>query len=245
MKQYAYILIAALAGCTSGPSPVTEPIPEARILTSAGVMATDPYFASDQYGNPVLSWTEQLPGSEDYLLKYAVFDPSEGSFGPAVSVTTSASTNTTAESANKVAFKSDGTIIALFGKRFNDPENRFAGAIQYSLSTNDGTTWSAPRYLHSDTLHQYGRSFFDMATLANGEVGAIWLDGRYGEADTGSALFFASTIPEGGFGMDKMIGESTCECCRTDLLVDSAGRIHIAYRDILYHLSHFGKKDRA
>src|SRR3546814_12372926 len=106
------------------------------------VMATDPYFTSDQYGNPVLSWTEQLPGSEDYLLKYAVFDPSEGSFGPAVSVTTSASTNTTAESANKVAFKSDGTIIALFGKRFNDPENRFAGAIQYSLSTNDGTNWS-------------------------------------------------------------------------------------------------------
>src|SRR3546814_5220138 len=73
-----------------------------------------------------------------------------------------------------------------------------------------------------------------MGTLGNGEVGAIWLDGRYGEADTGSALFFASTIPEGGFGMDKMIGESTCECCRTDLLVDSAGRIHIAYRDILY-----------
>src|SRR3546814_18790942 len=74
MKQYASILIAALAGCTSGPSPVTEPIPEARILTSAGVMATDPYFTSDQYGNPVLSWPEQLPGSEDYLLKYAVFD---------------------------------------------------------------------------------------------------------------------------------------------------------------------------
>src|SRR3546814_11503641 len=64
MKQYAYILIAALAGCTSGPSPVTEPIPEDRILTSAGVMATDPYFTRDQYGTPVLSSTEQTRKSD-------------------------------------------------------------------------------------------------------------------------------------------------------------------------------------
>src|SRR3546814_9076857 len=107
-------------------------------------------------------------------------------------------------------------LIAMFGKRFDDPENRFAGAIQYSVSNNQGKTWSSPHYLHSDTSHNYGRGFFDMAVLPDGEAAAIWLDGRFGEADTGSALFFACTSPGGGFGPDKMIAKSTCECCRTE-----------------------------
>src|SRR5690606_16666982 len=72
-----------------------------------------------------------------------------------------------------------------------------------------------------------------LATLRDGEVGAVWLDGRYGKTYKGSALFFAKTMEQEGFGEDKNIGESTCECCRTDLYVDRENNINIVYRDIL------------
>ncbi|QEC53226.1 hypothetical protein EDD80_104213 [Anseongella ginsenosidimutans] len=245
--QYMLLLLI-LQACgqqsSRGPLEASSGKLAAHALTPAGTEATDPYFSRDHLGNPVLCWTEKQQGSGQYILKYAVFDTSQAKFGPAIAVGPSRGTKTSAESANKVAFKQDGTVLALFGKRFDDPENRFAGAIQYSVSRDRGTTWSEPRYLHSDTSHQYGRGFFDVAILPDGEAGAVWLDGRFGEADTGSALFFSRTVPGGGFGPDKMIGPSTCECCRTDILVDSAGVIHLAYRDILYPPARMGRQVR-
>ncbi|HYH55918.1 MAG TPA: hypothetical protein VD772_04865, partial [Anseongella sp.] len=234
---YTGLLSAVLmAGCHEKPALQ----PESKALTAKGSEATDPYITRDHQGRPVLCWTEKTPGEGRYVLKYAVFDPGKEEFGPAVSVRPSTGTKTSAESANKVAFKSDGSIVALFSRRFEDPENRFAGGILYSLSPDQGKSWSAARYLHSDTLHRYGRGFFDICTLPDGEVGAVWLDGRFGEADTGSAIFFARTEKGAGFGADKVIGQSTCECCRTDILTDSAGMIHIAYRDILHPPDRFG-----
>lgn len=247
LVQYS-LLILLLSACGRQSSRETSETlsgqPEHYSMTASGTEATDPYLTLDQHGLPVLCWTEKQAGSGQYILKYAVFDTVTAKFGPTVTVSSSTGTKTSAESANKVAFKADGTVIALFGKRFDDPENRFAGAIQYSMSANQGKTWSSPRYLHSDTSHHYGRGFFDIAILPDGEAGAVWLDGRFGEADTGSALFFARTSPGGGFGPDKVIAKSTCECCRTDLLVDSAGTIHLAYRDILYPPDRFGRQVR-
>lgn len=217
---------------------------DSRQLTPTGVDAADPWFTRDTRGFPVLCWTENDGSDRGYLLKYAIYDPATATFGKPVPVSPSLGTRTSAESANKIAFKSDGTVVAAFGKRFQDPRNRFAGAIQFSLSKDDGRTWSAPRYLHSDTAHHYGRGFFDLATLPDGEVGAVWLDGRFGDASAGSALFFAKTAPGSGFGMDQLISDGTCECCRTDLLVDSSGVIHLAYRDILYPDDAPGKQVR-
>lgn len=202
-------------------------------LTDHGTEAADPYFTEDHLGNPVLCWTEKRASDGSYLLKYAAFDPSAGNFGPAVEVAPSLGTRTSAESANKVAFKRNGTVVAVFGKRIDNSRNRFASVIQYAFSADGGRSWSEARYLHSDTSQDVGRGFFDLATLADGEVAAVWLDGRHGRTSPGSSLFFALTLPGAGFGPDKRIGEGTCECCRTDILVDSAGRIHLAYRDIL------------
>lgn len=235
------ILAATLMTGCRGEKPGSSNI---KSVTASGIEAADPYLTKDHQGNPVLCWTEKEAAGGQYLLKYAIYDSISGEFGSAVSVTPSLGTKTSAESAGKVAFKSDGSIVALFGKRFEDPENRFASGIMYTLSGDRGESWSVPRYLHSDTLHRYGRGFFDICRLPNGEAGAIWLDGRFGEADTGSAIFFASTEKGRGFGPDKIIGESTCECCRTDILADPSGIIHVAYRDILYPSERFGKQVR-
>src|SRR5690606_21070422 len=137
------------------------------------------------------------------------------------------------ENMNKIAFRSDGTVVAVYSRKHPTEENRFAGSILYTQSFDGGNTWTDEAYLHSDISRNVGRGYFDLATLADGEVAAVWLDGRYGKASKGSALFFAKTEERQGFGEDRDIGESTCECCRTDLYVDQEDRLNIVYRDIL------------
>jgi hypothetical protein len=75
-------------------------------------------------------------------------------------------------------------------------------------------------------------------------VAAIWLDGRFGKVIKGSALFYAATGKDQRFGQDKCLFKGTCECCRTDILQDENGNIHIAYRSILFPSSLFGKQVR-
>ncbi|HEY0897380.1 MAG TPA: hypothetical protein VGE15_12560, partial [Sphingobacteriaceae bacterium] len=101
-----------------------------------------------------------------------------------------------------------------------------------------------PQFLHSDTSHSYGRSFFDVARLGNGEVAAVWLDGRPGKSEKGSALYFNRTMPGKGFGTDHVVDKNTCECCRTALLTDARGNLHVAYRKILYPAEKLGKPVR-
>lgn len=204
----------------------------------------NPYLTTDNRGNAVLCWTERDPADSLYRLRYAVYNDKSGKFGNFVTVTSSAGTGTSPESMNKIGFKNDGTAVALFTRRFPNEKNPYAGAICYSVSTDHGKNWSAPAYLHSDTAHSYGRSFFDLSSLKDGELAAIWLDGRYGERDTGSALFFARTQKGGGFVRDTCIGKNTCECCRTELLTDSEGNLHVAYRAILYPAGLMGRQVR-
>lgn len=195
--------------------------------------ATNPYLTKNHLGHPALCWTEELPEGEGFVVKYAVFDPVKEVFGEVVTVEPSKGTAVHPENMNKVAFTAEGTVVAVYSRKHPTEENRFAGSLLYTQSFDGGKTWAEEVFLHSDTSRNVGRGYFDLAALPDGEVAAVWLDGRYGKASKGSALFFAKTEGQKGFGMDKDIGESTCECCRTDLYVDRDNRLNIVYRDIL------------
>lgn len=232
MKKISFIvlgLLGLLNACTTSPDAT-----QVKGLSTPGIEATAPYFTTDHNGNAVLCWTEKDGGDSLYRLKYAVFDAEKNSFNTAVTVPASAGCSNSAESMGKIAFKTDGTVFAVFSKRFPNEKNPYAGAIYYSLSDDAGKSWSPSRFLHSDTSHSYGRSFFDVATLKDGELAAIWLDGRYGKSIKGSALFFARTEKGKGFGADNCLDKGTCECCRTAIFTDDAGKIHLAYRSIMF-----------
>ena len=215
-----------------------------KAIPKTGTEASSPYLTSDHKDNVVLCWTERSATDSLFRLKYAIYDTKTNQFGDAITVTPSAGTKPSPESMNKVAFKSDGTVIAVFTRKFENQKNPFAGAILYSTSTDRGTNWSEPQYLHADTSHTYGRSYFDLARMKNGEVAGIWLDGRFGKADPGSALFFASTSKGKGFENEKCIDRNTCECCRTDILVGRDDKLHIAYRSIMFPAKLLGKQVR-
>lgn len=235
----ALSVLVIFASCTKKSSS-----PADQRLQTEGIAAVGPYFTKDHKGIPVLCWTEQNGKDSLYILKYARYDLAKAVFGPAITVPASAGCSATAESMGKIAFKSDGSVVALFSRRFPTEKNPYAGAIYYSLSADAGKSWSAAKFLHSDTSHAYGRSFFDIARLKNGELAAIWLDGRFGKALKGSALFYSQTEKGKGFERDTCLDQGTCECCRTAILTDAAGNIHLAYRSISFPDPLAGKQVR-
>lgn len=231
-KKIAFLLMGTVL-CFNACTRKTN-IPEAQLLNTGAAEAVAPYFTRDNEGNAVLCWTEKDSNDSLFRLKYARYNVQASRFDQAITVPASAGCSNAAESMAKVAFKADGTVLAIFGKRFPNEKNPYAGAIYYSLSTDKGNNWSEARFIHTDTAHTYGRGFFDVTTLKDGELGAVWLDGRFGKNIKGSALFFARTAQGKGFETDTCIDKGTCECCRTDIFSDGAGNIHLAYRNISY-----------
>jgi hypothetical protein len=134
-------------------------------LSQAGIDATGPYLTKDNHSNPVICWAEKDSKDSLYRLKYAVFNQEDNKFDSPVTVPVSEGMNTSPESMGKIAFKSDNTVIAVFAKSFPNEKNPFAGAIYYTSSTDKGKNWSDPQFLHSDTAHSYGRSFFDITRV--------------------------------------------------------------------------------
>jgi len=216
-------------------------------IKAIGLESTDainPYFTKDNKGNIVLCWTSKALSDSVYKLHYAVYDSINHIFAAPIIVSTSTNLSTSPESMGKVAFKGDGTVIAMFGRAHESPENPFAGGVYYSVSTDNGQNWSTEQFVHSDTSKNVGHSFFDIATLKDGEIAAIWLDGRFGKSEKGSALFFSKTQGGNEFLKDTLLGKNTCECCRTEILADDMGNIHIAYRNIAYPAGIFGRQVR-
>lgn len=206
------------------------------LISSSGQNASGAFFTQDHKDRQVLVWTEKLPGEENTgnVIKFARWNADQHTFEAPVEVASSKGCRSHDESMSKVAFKQDGTIVAVFSKRTPTKENRFAGALYYTQSFDQGNQWTDARFLHvGDTTHGLSRSFFDLATLPDGEVAAIWLDSRLTKKrGDGSSLFFSKTQGREGFTKDQAIGTGTCECCRTELFVAANGDIHALYRDI-------------
>lgn len=198
----------------------------ATVFTQRNAVA--PYFTSDATGKPVLCWT----ATDDSVLYYAVYDRFSGSFGTPLAVPPSKGTTGHGESMNKVAFLGDGTVIAVFEMKHPTENNKYAGSILYAQSFDNGANWTKAKFVHSDTLKDNSRSFFDVVMLPDGEVGAVWLDGRLRLGSEGSSLYFARTKGHEGFQRDQPIGHTVCQCCRTDISTDPRGNVHIIYRDI-------------
>ncbi|MBG6236019.1 hypothetical protein IWX76_002600 [Pedobacter sp. CAN_A7] len=233
MSNYKLLMVFLVAiGLGACKQPSAPPM-EALAVNKMGSHAVGAYFTKDHKGNPVLCWSEKEDAEALFQLKYAVYDSTAQSFSAPVTVAGSLGCSAGAESMAKIAFKADGTVFALYGKRFEQEKSPFAGAIYYTVSNDAGKTWAKETFLHTDTAHHYGRGFFDVATLADGELAAIWLDGRFGKTIKGSTLFYARTETGKGFVQERILDKGTCECCRTSIIKDDGGNLHVAYRSII------------
>ncbi len=216
-----------------------------------------PGLTKDHLKRPVLSWVEQLTENR-FRMRYAISTNNGKSFEAPVIVTPSITLSPHAENAPKLVFKPSGEIIAVWGvtstslqqgiynKEGSDehshhdgpntlksaPKSKYAGQIYYSQSFDEGKNWTTARPLVNDPEGNDQR-YFDVALNQDGEVIIIWLDNRKTGNQEGSALFMATTYQQEGFQQQHKISETTCQCCRTKLLIDPQNRIHVVYRAIL------------
>jgi hypothetical protein len=199
-------------------------------ISSDNNSAESVYLTHDQHDNPVVVWTEK--SNDGLTLFYAISNDDGESFTHKVSIPLSSDVATHAESMPKVAFKSDGTVIAAFEKKSPTKENKYAGSIYFISSLDYGGSWTQEKFLHSDTISGRSRSYFDIERLPNGEIGASWLDIKLNNETGGRSVRFAKT--EGGslFTNEILVDSSACQCCRIDVYTDESENIFVAYRGL-------------
>jgi hypothetical protein len=190
-----------------------------------------PYLTKDNKGNVVLSWVRTINDSASVFC-YAVSKDGGKSFGNVTVISSSNNIEPHSENLPKIIFKPSGEIIALWGAANPNLKNKYSGLVFYTQSFDDGKTWNNCKTLVNDT-GSFDQRYYDVALLPNGEAGIIWLDNRKTTTKEGSALYFASTEGKNGFQHDRLISQPCCQCCRTDLFVDSKGGIHALYRGII------------
>ncbi len=190
--------------------------------------ASCPYLTKDEKGNPVLSWVQQENPKEDPVVCYAVFSGEDGTFGPPHPIPTSKGVEPHGENMPKIIFQKNGSIWAVFNVKNPHPGNPYTGAIYYTHSADAGKSWTPAQPLIKDTSESYDQRYFDLAVLPNNKIGMVWLNNSRPE---GSTLYFAC-LNDNSLSESRIIGKHTCQCCRTDLLVDDSGKINVAWRDI-------------
>lgn len=225
----AWVLL--LVSCTtSRPEVVNNSIIP---LSNKNRNAHSVYLTKTNNNEAAICWTEQDSSAalgKKYVY-YSIFDAAIGRFTDTIQIPIAQQTALHTEGMPKIAFKADGTVFAVYEVEMESDRNPYASEIHYTLSKDRGLTWSAPRPVHASHAPHQGRSFFDVATLTNGEIGVSWL----GESSSGGGrpVVFARTDTADLFIDEHVVDSLACECCRTALYADESGLVSIVYRDII------------
>jgi len=199
-------------------------------ISDSNYMASTPRLTTDHRGAPVLSWIEKA-GEQGYFY-FAVSADGGRTFGEKKRIGAPTNLSTHAEGAPKLAFKKDGTVMALFEITRPTSDSPYAGDLLFVTSTDGGQTWSAPKPVHRDSSPGKSHSFGDLTRLPNGEIGLVWLDDK-APGKSGRTVRFTQTRSDGGFGEEIIVDDNACQCCRTNVFVDDRQQIHLTYRDWL------------
>ncbi|MER3465457.1 MAG: hypothetical protein C4329_14675 [Chitinophagaceae bacterium] len=229
MKNIITIIFSSLVffSCSNAPK---EIVFVEKAVTIDSTVGECPYLTKDTKGNTVLSWVRIINDSTTAFC-YAVSVDGK-TFSKPVVIPNTSNIQPHGENMPKIIFKPSGEVIALWGAANPNPKNKYSGLVYYTNSTDGGKTWSDVKPLVTDTS-SYDQRYYDVAILANGEAGIIWLDNRKTINKQGSGLYFASTNGSNGFDNPKLVSQPCCQCCRTKLYVDEKGAIHALYRGIL------------
>jgi len=202
------------------------------VLSDSSEFSQAVFLTKSNNDKPILVWSSANTDSGKYVLNFRQFNAQKASFGKIQKIEQTRGMQAHHESMAKIAVKQNGDMLAVYRRENKASKRRFAGDLFFVESTDNGYSWSDEKKLVTDTTSG-SQSFYDLARLANGEIGITWLDSRKLEEDEGSSIFFNQTSSFGGFRKEVGVQGSTCQCCRTEIEVDKHGKINIAFRDII------------
>jgi hypothetical protein len=220
-------------GCVEAP---LGPLAIVELATPAREFSGQAHLASAEDGSTVLSWLE--PTADDGMaLRFTTLAPGAETW---------AAPRTLAEGAdwfiNWADFPSVVPITGdLWAAHWLVFQEDFHGYdIYLSLSTDAAASWQPPVKLNTDGLPaEHG--FVTLFPL-EGDVGAVWLDGRNmivggevvytgpGGELLGTSVRFARFSADGERLVDEALDELVCDCCQPDVALSAAGPV-LSYRD--------------
>lgn len=224
-------LLFVLQSCTNTISNQEMEIPV--LLSDISNKASCVFFTKDETNNPVVSWVETSSEDDKYFY-FANWIPAEKKFGLPKSIPIAVNTSVHEEGMPKIAFKGDGTIVAIYETNVAVEGSRFGlSDLIYIFSFDHGETWTEPQPIQSKETHIGSRSFANILRLGDGEVGVSWLDTDPVNPDKGRPVKFAKTTGRDGFDQAVVLEPYACQCCRTAISDDGSGNLSVVYRDIL------------
>jgi hypothetical protein len=233
----AWLLALGACGQPAAPSAGaaaerTDLEPVSELASPAGKDSSGPRLSAGSDGTIVLSWIEPIGEAFDNQLKFARWSGSRWGAPELV-----------ASGGNWFVNAADVPAVVPVAARLWAAHWRVASDddlaydVMTSVSTDAGATWSEPRLLNDDgTPTEHG---FVSLFAWDGDVGAVWLDGRdfaNGEevgrdgATLGTTLRFARLAHDGKLAEQGVLDSLVCDCCTTGIAPQGAGAV-LVYRD--------------
>lgn len=117
MKNLKYLLLVLIICAACNEKKTESEKPEILLLATGDQSSGSTYFTKDESGNPVLCWTGRSVGDSTSRLEFAFYDRAGKRFNRKGTVSPTAGAVNSSESTNKIAFKSDGTMVAVLAGR--------------------------------------------------------------------------------------------------------------------------------
>ena len=197
--------------------------------------AREPDLSATADGRIILSWVEKL-GEKRYALRTALRDPNGWTEPRTVGEGDNWFINW-ADFPSVIALN-DGSLAAHWLVKSGSAT--YAYNVNIALSKDAGKTWTSPLVPHLDNT-QTEHGFVSLIPLADGRLGAVWLDGRnmkdmkddHDEDKPLAAnmtLRYASIDAAGKISDETELDDRVCECCQTSAALSSDGIVAV-YRD--------------
>lgn len=234
----AFLSAFVLNSCTpktANPSAVSDsPLAIQASESPAGTDSREPDFSATADGRVILSWVQKV-ADKRYALRMAERDAKGWSEVRTVAEGENWFINW-ADFPSVVALK-DGSLAAHW--LVKSGASTYAYDVNIARSKDRGKTWDKPIVPHKD-MTQTEHGFVSLVPLADGRVGAVWLDGRnlkdVKDEDEHSALKESMTLryaaidAEGKVSDEAQLDDRVCECCQTSAAL-TGDRMLVAYRD--------------
>lgn len=189
----------------------------------------NPYIVADARGKFYLAHVQRTGGQSNVMLRHST----DGvNFSMPVRVNDrEGDAAVRNENPPKVAVAANGDVYVCWA---NERE-RWKGEIRFARSTDGGKTFSKALTLNSDAGGApTGHAFQSLTVDRTGRIYVAWIDERAKtKADRGAEIWLTTSTDRGRtFAPDHRVLSDVCECCRTNLQVDAAGRLYLSYRTV-------------
>ena len=197
--------------------------------TPAGDGKYNPFVVSDNKGGFYLAYVQRANGVTDVFIRHS----RDGkAFSEPVRVNDrEGDAAVRNENPPKVAVAPNGDVYVCWANE----RARWKGNVRFARSSDGGRTFLPSVTINSDSEGEpMGHAFQSVAIDKRGRIYIAWIDERNKKEGDRGAEIWISTSEDGGktFSRDRKILDDVCECCRTNIQIDSAGRLFLAYRTV-------------